>query len=95
MAAWARLLDDEWESWRLLLDEAQREGEFEMFVKIGNKKVVNLNHVTFVNRNEIDGAITINFVDADDCITFRSGESGYTEIATWFEEQPMLLGDDR
>ncbi len=28
-----RLINDEWESWRLLLDEAKREGEFEMFYR--------------------------------------------------------------
>ena len=87
------MLRDEEEALSFLLGE-----EFSMntqFVKIGTKKVVNLNHVTFLHRNDFDASITINFVDADDCITFRPGESGYAEIATWFEEQPMLLNDDR
>jgi hypothetical protein len=89
------LLEDEEESWRLLLEIAEREGEFEMFVKIG-ERVVNLANVTQIvpGMNESGTYIRIEFT-GEDSYRLYTGNPGYRELQTWMEEQPMLLGDEK
>jgi hypothetical protein len=87
------MLRDEREAWRFLLGEAARQGEFAMFVKIG-ERAINLDNVTQVVSGEYDGraCIRVDFIGGE-CYRFYSSDPGYRELQTWMSEQPTLLHD--
>jgi len=89
-----RLLEDERESWRLLLEEAQREGEFSMFVKIG-EMAINLNNVLFIERGTYDNraCVKIWFSGLKHPLYIFPKEPGYAELVAFIEEQTALLHD--
>lgn len=88
------MMEAERESWRLLLEEAQREGEFSMFVKIG-EMAMNLNNVLFIERSTYDNraCVKVWFSGLEAPLRFYIGDPGYNELDVWIDESTALLHD--